>query len=445
MRILLVAYEFPPSPSPQSLRWAYLVRELSARGHAVHVLAPDLPGAGLGLPDSGAAVVHRTHAGPLVGFIAARSRRPESLDARAGAGTWQPDGPHRPKPHLNWKGKLFQHLKAVVGYTTFPDIRGEWRPEDALHELAASIRPDVVVCSHEPASTLRLGRRLRNRVAWVADLGDPVLARYTPWRWRPRAHALEREVWRGADGVTVTTYATASLLAGRHGAPYGQCSVVPQGYDDHNRTPAPWGEDFFDQSLLEVVYTGSFYGFRDPGAVVDGLLRTQSVRLTVASMSIPPPLLALAHEHPSRLRLLGFLPHDQALTLQSGADVVLNIANEDPVQIPGKLFEYLGSGRPILHVGDRTDQSAELLKKAGTGWVCENRAVAVAGMLAMLRDDKRAGRLGNGLDRDPALLARYHWKRLAQEYESVLEQARHRFDSGAGDPPLLAQPEPANP
>ena len=28
MRILLIAYEFPPSPSPQSLRWTYLVREL---------------------------------------------------------------------------------------------------------------------------------------------------------------------------------------------------------------------------------------------------------------------------------------------------------------------------------------------------------------------------------------------------------------------------------
>src|SRR5690606_37156346 len=35
MRVLLIAYEFPPSPSPQSLRWAYLSRELVALGHYV--------------------------------------------------------------------------------------------------------------------------------------------------------------------------------------------------------------------------------------------------------------------------------------------------------------------------------------------------------------------------------------------------------------------------
>ncbi|WP_438998609.1 glycosyltransferase [Variovorax beijingensis] len=445
MRILLVAYEFPPSPSPQSLRWAYLVRELSARGHAVHVLAPDLPGDAFGLPDSAAVMVHRTNAGPIIGFIAARSRRPEARRGLDDTCTWQPAGPSKPKPHLNWKGKLFQHIKGVAGYTTFPDIRGEWKPDDALDELVASLRPDVVVCSHEPASTLRLGRQLRGRVAWVVDLGDPVLAPYTPWRWRRRARALEREVWRGADGVTVTTQATASLLASRHGTPFGQCTVVPQGYDDGQRAPAPWCGDFFDQSLLEVVYTGSFYGFRDPTAVISGLLRTQGVRLTVASMSVPPTLLALAREHPQYLRLLGFLPHDQALTLQSGADLVLNIANEDPVQVPGKLFEYLGSGRPILHVGQPTDQVADLLQRAGVGWVCENSPDAVAGMLATLRDDRRAGRLGDGLDRDPALLSCYRWTRLAQDYESVLELACQRFDSGAGKAPPLAQPEPANP
>ena len=42
LRILLIAYEFPPSPSPQSLRWAYLANRLVAAGHDVHVLAPDI-------------------------------------------------------------------------------------------------------------------------------------------------------------------------------------------------------------------------------------------------------------------------------------------------------------------------------------------------------------------------------------------------------------------
>ena len=436
MRILVVAYEFPPSPSPQSLRWAYLARELAARGHAVHVLAPDLPGKGAGLPDMQGVTVHRSHAGPIVGFIAARSRRPGANATGTGSDSdgsgWRPVGPTQPKPYLNWKGKLFQHVKAIAGHATFPDIRGEWKPEQALDDLLAAVEPDVVVCSHEPASTLRLGRSVGGRAAWVADLGDPVLAPYTPRRWRRRAGALERQVWREAHAVTVTTQATEQLLAGRHGASQS-CHVISQGYDDRVQAAAPpWGEDFFDPSILELVYTGSFYGFRDPATVVDAILRTPGVRLTVASMSVPPALLARARQHPDRLRLLGFLPHAQALMLQSGADVVLDIANQDPVQVPGKLFEYFGSGRPILHLGPAAGPVAGLLGAAGAGWVCENVASQAAEKLASLRDDKQAGRLGNELVRDHTLLARFRWSRLAQDYESVLELARQRFQSGPG-------------
>ena len=48
MRILLITYEFPPSPSPQSLRWAYLCRELHRLGHDIDVLTIDLGGAAAG-------------------------------------------------------------------------------------------------------------------------------------------------------------------------------------------------------------------------------------------------------------------------------------------------------------------------------------------------------------------------------------------------------------
>ena len=66
MRLLLIAYEFPPSPSPQSLRWTYLVRELALQGHEVHVLTADLGGTTPGLPPLPDSVrVHRTFPGLL--------------------------------------------------------------------------------------------------------------------------------------------------------------------------------------------------------------------------------------------------------------------------------------------------------------------------------------------------------------------------------------------
>ena len=57
MRILVIAYEFPPSPSPQSLRWKHLSAELARQGHEVHVLTVDAVATGAAPPDG--VVVHR--------------------------------------------------------------------------------------------------------------------------------------------------------------------------------------------------------------------------------------------------------------------------------------------------------------------------------------------------------------------------------------------------
>src|SRR5690606_14207861 len=76
MRILLVAHEFPPIPSPQSLRWAYLVRELCRRGHEVSVLTVDSPADFTGLPPIPPSVrVYRAIGGPVQLLAAMLIRR----------------------------------------------------------------------------------------------------------------------------------------------------------------------------------------------------------------------------------------------------------------------------------------------------------------------------------------------------------------------------------
>lgn len=433
MRILVVAYEFPPSPSPQSLRWAYLAREMAAKGHEVHVLAPDLPGDGAGLPQLGPGVqVHRTTAGPIIGFVARRARhtagrQPPALEpGRVDEAGLQERALRKPVARLNWKGRLFQRVKVLAGLLRYPDIRGEWTPvaRRALPGLLERLHPAVVVTSHEPASTLALGLQARRLgIPWVADLGDPVLATYTPWRWRSRAHALERRVWAGADAVTVTTDATRDLLRQRHGLPRGRCATMPQGYDASVGQAGNPFADLFDPSRLELLYTGSFYRFRKPEALVDAILATPGVRLSIASMQVPASVAALAEEHPDRLRLLGFVRHVDAVLLQRAADVLVNIANSDPAQVPGKFHEYLGSGRPILHLGHHAgedDHAAGLLRRAGAGWVCENTGSAVASALVALRDARRTGCLGADLARNDGALQQYRWDHVADTYVDLL-------------------------
>jgi len=430
MRILLVAYEFPPSRSPRALRWRYLARELALLGHEVHVLVPDLGAAGIEFPqEPGCVKVHVVFPGP-VGWLVQTSRRRHAHSGGAGhgAGTATPGA----GIGLNWRGRLVEGIKRIGGQVLFPDIRAEWTPwaRRALHDLLRASPPDVVVTSHEPASTLPLGLYAHQRgFAWVADLGDPVDAPYTPPRWRKRSRALEKQVADQADGVIVTTDATRDLLHGRHGIDPERCAVLANGYDDrgHDERAALQVPVDFDVNMLELLYAGRLYGYRDPTPLLRAVALTPGVRLTLV---VPDPPTGgeaeIAAAADGRVRVLGSMPHAQVLEMQRRADILVNVGNRGlPAQIPAKLYEYLGFERPILHLDTGADDAAaQWLRGFGRGWLCAAEVQALSALLAGLAQRKREGSLVEGLSLAP--VAEYAHSARGRRLAILLEEAAAR-------------------
>jgi len=444
MKVLLIAYEFPPSASPQSLRWVYLSRELARLGHEVHVLTPDAPGTSVGgLPELPPDVqVHRTFAGPVMGLIAAHARRKaqaaeattgeDDAAADAAPAALAPVRAHAPEQlnwkgklwhaGLNWKGRLAERIKQVQATFTFPDTRGEWEPwgRRALLGLLDTVSPDVVISSHEPATTLRLGLLAKRRgFAWVADLGDPVLAPYTPKRWRAESQRLERRVYRNADAVLVTAASVARLLEKRHGKPKARVSVLTQGYDAEFQVQAgDVPDDLFAPDRLELLYTGSFYSFRPPDALVEAVVSTPGARLNIASIRVPDLVAEAAATHPESVRLLGFLPHRSALALQRRCDVLVNIGNDLPDQVPGKIYEYLGAGKPILHLRSNESDGVEAaLGLAGRSVFCDHSAPRIRAVLDEFIGAQTKCREPAAL---PPAVSDYAWQNIGRQLEAIL-------------------------
>lgn len=436
MRLLLIAYEFPPSPSPQSLRWTYLARELDLLGHEVHVLTADLGGETPGLPALPARIrVHRTYPGPVRGMLAyLRKRRQRQIDA--GRVSSQDGGEEAVgletviRPPRNWKQRVSEGIQTVAQFVHFPDIRGEWRPwgRRALHRLLTTLDPDVVISSHEPATTIELALQAKRRgFPWVADLGDPVLASYTPARWRRRSEKLERTMCREADLLTVTTDATVALMQKRYGCE-GASLVLPQGHDSRRR-PRASADVVFQQDRLELLYTGSFYLFRRPDALLAALRAVPEARLTIAAVTVPESVLEAARRAPSQVRLLGFRPHSAILDLQRSADLLVNIANDDMTQIPGKANEYLGAGRPMLNLGPGNDPVSAVITRLNRGWNCLNEADAIADCLRQRLADKSARALDRNLDLSPESVADVSWTAIAARLDAALA----RIATGGGN------------
>jgi len=425
MKLLVVAYEFPPSPSPQSLRWAYLASEIARRGHEIHVFAPDLHYGALDTPfDLDGVTVHRVHPGPVKGFISrllAASRDGNAADPCA------PTEPVRgdPRTRLNWKGKAHAMLERAISSVVFPDHRGLWNlwSAPAFGKLLRELRPDAVIASHEPANTLRFGLAAgANGSTWVADLGDPVLAPYTPRQWRRRALALEREVCVRSDAVVVTNERTRQTLIERHGVAPDKVWIVPQGAPD--RSPRGLAAPV-QSATLDLVYTGAFYPFRPAEPLLQAVAQSDGVRLRIACARPPESAVQFAERYPDRIALCGHLAHGDSLALQAGADILVNIGNLLPAQVPGKLFEYLSSGRPILQLrAAEDDAGADLVASLRRGWTCWNSADAIGPVLQELRARKTAGRLAEGLDLSDAPIAPYRWSALAMRYLEVIAGVR---------------------
>lgn len=409
MRILLIAHDYPPVATPQAIRWHYFSRELVRRGADVHVLAPDTTvpaSSALAVPPG--VVVHRCAPGGLATWLAAarRRRRPE----RAAQDDAQPQ---HGAVTLNWKGRWLRRVQGLLGLVCFPDSRAQWRrpARAALDALLESLRPDLLISSHEPAVGLQLGLAVAPRVpAWLVDLGDPVLTPYTPMRWRQRAMRLERAVCDAADAVVVTTPATRALLQQRHGTKAAKLLVLSQGYDDEQaRQVVPWTPRH--DGSLHLFYSGRFYPFRDPEPLLGAVLAMDKVRLTVVAPEVRPELLAYAARSNGRIEFTGEQPHARVLAWQRDCDVLVNIGNALHAQLPGKLIEYLGSGKPILHCQSADDDPAvPLLERWHCGRACPNDTASLKALLTdwLAAPESLAG-LAVG---DAAAIAEHGWSRL---------------------------------
>jgi glycosyltransferase involved in cell wall biosynthesis len=99
------------------------------------------------------------------------------------------------------------------------------------------------------------------------------------------------------------------------------------------------------------------------------------------------------------LRHVGQLSRPESISLQRRADVLLLITAPDLVwELPGKLFEYIGAGRPVLALADG-NEAARVVQETGVGWTVPPLDVpAIADALERIA----AGELRLDPDRVPA-------------------------------------------
>jgi len=430
-KLLIVSYVFPPAGGITVQRALSFAKYLPALGFEVHVLTARNPAAPVWDPALLKHVppevrLHRCFTPELP--FRFRKRLWALLDRGAGPSPPQdPDAPAAPA------GFLQRSIKRLLS----PDPQVVWVPF-AVRAAAALIRRhgiDTVLTTAPPFSVFLIGHALKRRFPYIqliSDFRDEWLRFYlTDFAFlseeftRRRAAAIERATIELSGLVLAVTRSSLREIRQRYPEqPDDKFAFVANGYDPdvfRNFLPRP-----HQGSGMVVTHLGTVYRTASPGYYLDALdTLPEPVRKNIETRfigRIAETEAAIFQKRLSTVRLLDFLPQSEALRKVEETDYLLLTMTND-FSLPGKLFEYMATGKPILALSPPDGEVARLLRETGTGFCVDpTQPEAIRQMLLTAWERWRDGQSATGIDHEA--VRRYERPRLAAQLADLIQRGK---------------------
>lgn len=113
----------------------------------------------------------------------------------------------------------------------------------------------------------------------------------------------------------------------------------------------PTKEALFPKGKVNLLYVGSIpTHIRNPQYFFDVFknIELENIVLYIVGTCTDAKILDDAARHDKRIKVIGSVEHDLALTMVGQADILVNFGNNNPSMTPCKIFEYMSSGKPIV-------------------------------------------------------------------------------------------------
>lgn len=283
--------------------------------------------------------------------------------------------------------KWSERLAELIRSTLFiPDARIGWKPY-AVHEGVQIIRKekiDLILSSAPPYTCHLIGRalKLKTGLPWICDFRDSWVGWLSAAKRRGLPHWIElrqeNSVLRDADRILTVSPGVQEDLTARHEKLLDQrWSLLPNGYDRHDFEGI---EPYPDDNKLTITYTGSLYGNRNPENLLKALIELihedqrwkMHLRLKFVGRVAQPILEQFNQPELSGLiEYLPYIPHQESIRHLLSTDLALLIIDDAPANkgiLTGKLYEYLGSGKPILALAP-PGNAVDLIREFNAGFI----------------------------------------------------------------------------
>ena len=369
-KVLVIAYVFPPIAYAGTHRTLRLCKYLSRLGYELHVLTikvqKDLHN-DFDLYDKikNDVTIHRT----------------ETVDI------WRIYKKYKDRFLKTKTGRLINRiLSFLIEVLSQPDHMNLWVPFAVQigRKIIKRHHIDVIYTTSPPHSQLMTGALLKKmtNLPWVADLRDPILFNIGSVNWKSIERAVNRSseslTIKNADAIITNTKAARNELT--HKCKHNKVFCIQNSFDE---------DDFkeLDKCKFQkftISHMGTVYGFRNSEALFESLAtlhrlgHINSDDFEIRFYGINDNILTETIEKFKMWELVKIespVTHRQALEIMKRSQMLLLLKgfNDSGLgQIPGKLFEYVGVGNPILYIGPERCQAADIIHETGNSYVVGN-------------------------------------------------------------------------
>lgn len=280
----------------------------------------------------------------------------------------------------NKQSVIEKALLYIRGNFFIPDARKNWvKPSVSyLSKYILEQGVNTVITTGPPHSLHLIGLQLKEKtgVKWLADFRDPwtTIGYHKHLKLTQKAKqkhkALEKAVLNTADQIIVTSTVTKKEFEAITTKPI---AVITNGYDTEFV-----GEVVLD-SKFSIAHIGSLLSKRNPEIlwrVLSDLVKTNKTFATHFQLNFVGTisenvLNSIANHGLSKyVNNVGYVSHSESIVFQKKSQLLLLIeidSEETKGIIPGKLFEYMVSNRPILALGPKGSDVEKIITETNTG------------------------------------------------------------------------------
>lgn len=281
---------------------------------------------------------------------------------------------------------LLQEVSVWIrGNLFIPDAKKMWIKPSVrfLKSYVKENQIDAVISTGPPHSNhlIALGLKKKTGIKWLADFRDPwtnidYYDKLKLTAWADKKHRkLEKTILKKADEVVTVSWSWARDFEKDSGR---LPKVITNGYDSSD----------FDQVIektknekLTITHIGSLNKDRNPYSFwkalsklkADNIVSKDNLKIKFIG---PTDISVFDQIKKNGLEELcdhmAHMPHKEVISFIRQSDILLLPLNDTPNidgVIPGKLYEYMASLRPILCIGKPDGDSAKIIKETGIGEV----------------------------------------------------------------------------